>query len=127
MTASILTRLRTRALGAAWAALATLPSAHAQTLPQFDAARGAFLIHGNYCGPGNRGPGYPPIDALDRACAHHDACTPDRASGLLPHCACNARLRIEAGRVARDPGTPRSVRDTAQFISEGADALPCAD
>lgn len=130
MNASILVRLRTVILGGALAvAVATLPpvAAFAQELPRIDAGSGAFLIHGNFCGPGNRGPGHPPIDALDLACARHDACTPDRASGRLPHCACNDRLRVEAGRVARDPRTPRSVRKTAQFIADGADALPCAD
>ncbi|WP_375454531.1 hypothetical protein [uncultured Methylobacterium sp.] len=130
MNASTLVRLRTRILACALAATVTvLPpvAAFAQEIPRIDARRGAFLIHGNFCGPGNRGPGHPPIDALDLACARHDACTPDRASGRLPHCACNDRLRVEAGRVARDPGTPRSVRETARFIADGADALPCAD
>ncbi len=35
----------------------------------------AALFHGNYCGLGNNAP-LPPIDALDAACARHDACTP---------------------------------------------------
>ena len=118
-------RLRALALGGVLALLPAL--APAQEVPRLDAAHHALLIHGNYCGPGNRGPNHPPVDALDLACAHHDACTPDRASGRLPHCACNDRLREEAGLVARDPRTPRPVRDTAQFISDGADLLPCDD
>lgn len=126
MTASFTIRLRALALGGALA-LAMPSLVSAQELPQIDAAHGAFLIHGNFCGPGNRGPGHPPVDALDLACAHHDACTPDRASGRLPHCACNDRLREEAGLVARDPRTPSKVRETAQFISDGADVLPCDD
>ena len=115
-------------MGVLMGVLALLPAlSHAQEMPRIDQAHNAFLIHGNFCGPGNRGPGHPPVDALDLACAHHDACTPDRASGRLPHCACNDRLREEAGLVARDPRTPRHVRDTAQFISDGADLLPCDD
>ena len=121
------TPLRTLALGAGLAlCLAGLP-VRAQELPKIDLQRGALLIHGNFCGPGNRGPGHPPIDALDLACAHHDACTPSPLSGRLPRCSCHDRLHDEAGLVAQDPETPASVRQTAQFISDGALALPCDD
>ncbi|MFK5595410.1 hypothetical protein ACFZ8E_00135 [Methylobacterium sp. HMF5984] len=120
--------IRFRGLALAGALAVALPAlAHAQEMPRIDGAHNALLIHGNFCGPGNRGPGHPPVDALDLACAHHDACTPDRASGRLPHCACNDRLREEAGLVAHDPRTPQTVRDTAQFIADGADLLPCDD
>ncbi len=85
-----------------------------------------MLIYGNYCGPGNRGPGFGPIDALDQACAHHDACWPT-APGVLPSCACNARLHREAGAVARSPATNPKTRQMAQFISDFADAIPCDD
>jgi len=98
-----------------------------EIVPPGPSGPGGFLIHGNFCGPGNRGPGYPPIDALDRACAHHDACWPDSASGLLPACACNRRLQVEAGLVARDPRTPAETRQTARFISDFATALPCEE
>ena len=64
----------------------------AQDLPYIDSARGTLLIHGNYCGPGNRSP-RPPIDALDLACMHHDICSPPR--GEIPTCACNDRLHRE--------------------------------
>lgn len=121
MIATLLSRL---VLGCAVAAAAILPL-RAQELPRFDPARRALLIHGNFCGPGNRGPGHPPIDALDRACAHHDACSAPFDSGRLPRCSCHDRLHAEAGLVARDPRTPASVRQTAQFISDGALALPC--
>ena len=80
----------------------------------------ALLIHGNYCGPGNNAP-LPPVDALDRACAHHDACTP---SGGLPSPACNARLRLEADAVARNPRQPEDLRALAEFIATGAALLP---
>ena len=83
-----------------------------------------FLIYGNYCGPGNRGPAYRPIDALDTACMHHDACWPDDPA-VLPSCTCNDRLHVEAGRVARDPRAPQKTRETARFISDFATALPC--
>lgn len=99
--------------------------AQAQEMPRIDAARGAFLIHGNFCGPGNRGPAYSPIDALDLACAHHDSCSPRMDSGQLPHCSCHDRLHEEAGLVAVDPNEPASVRKTARFIADGALVLPC--
>lgn len=80
----------------------------------------ALLIHGNYCGPGNNAP-LPPIDALDRACAHHDACT---RTGGLPSAACNARLQREADAVARDPRQPEDLRSLAGFVALGATLLP---
>ncbi|MCJ2058589.1 hypothetical protein MKL09_18800 [Methylobacterium sp. J-048] len=102
------------------------PSAQ-EIVPPGPSGRGALLIYGNFCGPGNRGPGYAPIDALDRACAHHDACWPQPASGLLPACACNRRLQVEAGLVARDPHAPLETQQTARFIADFATALPCED
>jgi hypothetical protein len=96
-----------------------------EIVPPSASGRGAILIYGNYCGPGNRGPGYAPIDALDLACAHHDACSTDPASGILTSCACNRRLEVEAGLVARDPRAPAQTRQTAQFIASFATALPC--
>lgn len=96
-----------------------------EIVPPGPSGRGAILIYGNFCGPGNRGPGYGPIDALDLACAHHDACSADPASGVLTSCACNRRLEVEAGLVARDPRAPPQTRRTAQFIADFATALPC--
>ncbi|MER2198053.1 MULTISPECIES: hypothetical protein [Methylobacterium] len=75
-----------------------------------------FLIHGNYCGPGNNAP-LPPIDALDAACARHDACTPDVG---LPSKACNIRLEREAEAVARDPRQPDGARSLAGFVASFA-------
>ncbi|GJE13374.1 hypothetical protein [Methylobacterium longum] len=75
-----------------------------------------LLIHGNYCGPGNNAP-LPPIDALDAACARHDACTPDVG---LPSKACNLRLEREAAAVARDPRQPDDVRSLAGFVASFA-------
>lgn len=96
-----------------------------EIIPPGPSGRGAVLIYGNFCGPGNRGPGYTPIDALDRACAHHDACSADPGSGALTRCACNRRLEVEAGTVARDPRAPAQTRETARFIADFATALPC--
>ncbi|MFB0493574.1 hypothetical protein ABIE45_006230 [Methylobacterium sp. OAE515] len=79
-----------------------------------------ILIHGNYCGPGNNAP-LPPIDALDAACAHHDACTPDVG---LPSKACNLRLEREAEAVARDPRQPDDVRSLAGFVASFAASNP---
>lgn len=79
-----------------------------------------LLIHGNYCGPGNNAP-LAPVDALDAACARHDACTPD---GGLPTKACNLRLQREAALVARDPHQPEDVRAMAGFVSTGAALMP---
>ncbi|WCS23216.1 hypothetical protein LOK46_18805 [Methylobacterium sp. NMS14P] len=118
------TSLTTMLLAVALAACA-VPARAQEIVPPGPSGRGAILIYGNFCGPGSRGPGYPPIDALDLACAHHDACSPEPASGTLPTCACNGRLRVEAGLVARDPAAPAQTRQTARFISDFAAALPC--
>ncbi|MCJ2126779.1 hypothetical protein [Methylobacterium sp. J-077] len=75
-----------------------------------------LLIHGNYCGPGNNAP-LPPIDALDAACARHDACTPDVG---LPSKACNLRLEHEAAAIARDPRQSDDVRSLAGFVASFA-------
>lgn len=82
-----------------------------------------MLIHGNYCGPGNNAP-LPPIDALDAACARHDACTPN---GGMASRACNARLEREADVISRDPRQPADVRAMAGFVAAGAAMLQVAD
>lgn len=103
--------------------LAWMPGASAQEIVATPRGPG-FLIYGNYCGPGNRGPAYAPIDALDLACKHHDMCWPEDQAAL-PACSCNERLHVEAGRVAHDPRTPPRTRETAQFISDFATVIPC--
>ena len=93
------------------------------TLPawaQNPIADGSLLIHGNYCGPGNRGYDKAPIDALDAACRHHDLCTPDIG---LPSCACNARLSREATRVAHNRHQPADLRQMATIVA-GAATIP---
>ncbi len=85
---------------------------------------GSQLIYGNYCGKGQRGVNPKPIDALDAACARHDACTPDVG---MPACGCHARLRREARQAAYQPGTSDYTRNTALFISEFITMLPCTD
>lgn len=87
--------------------------------------KGDLVFHGNYCGPGSRGVDRPPVDALDEACMHHDACSPAVGSGRLPTCGCNARLAREAGRVARRPGISDDERVAALFVAEGAKVLAC--
>ncbi|SDN47354.1 hypothetical protein SAMN05216360_108244 [Methylobacterium phyllostachyos] len=79
-----------------------------------------ILIHGNYCGPGNNAP-LPPIDALDAACARHDACTPQ---GGLPTEACNLRLQQDAALIARDPRQPEKLRSMAGLIAATATLIP---
>ncbi|WP_110350646.1 hypothetical protein [Methylobacterium sp. B4] len=79
-----------------------------------------MLLHGNYCGPGNNAP-LAPVDALDAACARHDACTPD---GGLPSKACNLRLQADAERVAQDPRQPSDLRGLAGLVASGAAMMP---
>lgn len=85
------------------------------------ATDGATLIHGNYCGAGNR-PGKPPIDALDLACMNHDACSP---TGGVPTCECNARLRDEAAAVSRDPRQAPELRSLASLTAAAATMMIC--
>ncbi|MEH3117968.1 MAG: hypothetical protein PGN25_10345 [Methylorubrum populi] len=86
--------------------------------------KGALVFHGNYCGPGSRGAGLPPTDALDRACMHHDACSPPAGEGL-PTCSCNDRLAHEATVVARMPRIGDEQRTAAEFVAIGARVLAC--
>jgi len=110
------------------AALAAAPFALAAFLAvPADAQPAAFggpkiLIHGNYCGPGNNAP-LPPIDALDAACARHDACTPN---GGLPSQACNLRLQKEADAISRDPRQSDELRAMAGLVSAGASMMMSA-
>ncbi len=85
-------------------------------------ARPTILIHGNYCGPGNNAP-MAPVDALDAACARHDACTPNDG---LPSKACNLRLQAEAERIADDPRQPPELRMVAGVVASGAAMMPSA-
>lgn len=104
-------------------ALAQAPEPHAQPVVSAPAPidKGALLIHGNYCGLGNRA-GRPPIDALDAACMHHDACMP--AKGLVS-CGCMARLQHEAEAVARDPAQPADVQLLASTTAATAALALC--
>lgn len=79
---------------------------------------GELVFHGNYCGPGNRA-GAEPIDALDVACMHHDACTP---TGKVQSCACNAKLAEEAAAVARDPTQTAELKSLATLTATAATA-----
>ncbi|CAN5510243.1 hypothetical protein BH11PSE4_BH11PSE4_07070 [soil metagenome] len=108
------------------AASTTLGSARAEELDAKVAAsagepqavkHGELVFHGNYCGIGNRA-GADPVDALDVACMHHDACTP---SGKVD-CACNERLVEEATAVARDPAQPAELQSLATLTAAAATA-----
>lgn len=83
--------------------------------------RGPLLIHGNYCGIGNR-PGTPPVDLLDEACMHHDACT---RTGRLPSCACDNRLHDDAVVIAQDPRTPVDIQMLATSVAASMVVLIC--
>ena len=83
--------------------------------------RGPLLIHGNYCGIGNR-PGATPVDELDAACMRHDACT---HTGSVPGCRCDDRLRTEAAEIAQDPSTRPDIRAIAAATAAGMAVLIC--
>ena len=83
--------------------------------------RGPLLIHGNYCGIGNR-PGAAPIDDLDAACMRHDACT---HTGSIPNCRCDDRLRAEATEIAKDSAIRPDVRAIAAATAAGMAVLIC--
>lgn len=83
--------------------------------------RGPLLIHGNYCGIGNR-PGTAPVDALDAACRRHDACT---HANRLPNCACDDRLRHEATAIAEASDTPAELKALASATAAAMVVLIC--
>lgn len=55
-----------------------------------------FGVWGNWCGPGNSGPGAP-VDTLDTLCMRHDKCYAQR--GYFS-CYCDAQLKAEIDRWA---------------------------
>ncbi|MDP4024734.1 hypothetical protein Q8W71_19070 [Methylobacterium sp. NEAU 140] len=115
-------RPRARTLPALAAAI-LLAAGGAPALAQPAAFGGPkMLIHGNYCGPGNNAP-LPPVDALDAACARHDACTP---TGGLPSPGCNLRLQQEAELISRDARQPDDLRALAGLVAAGATVIPSA-
>ena len=83
--------------------------------------RGPLLIHGNYCGIGNR-PGSSPVDTLDAACMRHDACT---HTGGIPSCRCDDRLRAEALEIAQDPATRPDIAALATATAASMVVLVC--
>ncbi|KQT50511.1 hypothetical protein ASG52_06750 [Methylobacterium sp. Leaf456] len=83
---------------------------------------GRALFHGNYCGKGNRGEGFPPIDALDAACMRHDACY---GTAGYSSCACDTVLRREATTVSDDPAVPLETRRRALSVTQAAAAMEC--
>ena len=83
--------------------------------------RGPLLIHGNYCGIGNR-PCTPPVDLLDDACMRHDACT---KTGHMPSCACDNRLHDEVKEIAQDPRTPDDMKVLATSMAASMVVLIC--
>ena len=83
--------------------------------------RGPLLIHGNYCGIGNR-PGTKPTDVLDAACMRHDACTVD---GNIPKCGCDEALYRAATAIAADPQTPPDLKVTAGATATAMSLLIC--
>lgn len=94
--------------------------ATASTAQAANLDRPKLLVYGNYCGPGNNAP-LPPIDALDAACARHDACTPSKG---LPSPACNLRLEREAAAIAVDPEQSQETRAAAGIVAAFAAATP---
>lgn len=116
-----MSNLRTRLSSLAVLAVLGAPAAGAQEVIQTPRGPG-LLIHGNYCGPGNRGPAFKPIDALDAACMRHDACY-DTAG--YSSCACDATLRREAGAVSDSPDVALEVRRRALSVIEATAAMQC--
>ena len=82
---------------------------------------GPLLIHGNYCGIGNR-PGTAPVDVLDAACKQHDACT---HTGSMPSCRCDERFGREASAIANDPSRTDELRALAASMAASMAVLIC--
>ncbi len=83
------------------------------------------LIHGNYCGFGQKsGPDdaeKPPVDALDAICMRHDQCYDARGNN---DCGCDLALMREVSGLNWAKG--RSIR-LARAVFYGIALLPCSD
>jgi DNA-binding transcriptional LysR family regulator len=94
----------------AFLSLALAGPAHAK--PHLQERSGTALFSGNYCGPGNNAPAAP-IDALDAACARHDAYSPGSGPATKT---CNLRLQRDAQAISQDPREPGDLRTLAGFV-----------
>jgi hypothetical protein len=98
-----------------------------ERLPGGSVARmlsGRDLYHGNYCGPGDRGPGRAPTDALDSACRAHDACY--TAAGHRS-CGCDRALQRAALTAASDAALSRTLRARAASVAESVVLMNCSE
>lgn len=85
---------------------------------------GRDLYHGNYCGPGNRGEGVEPIDALDAICQRHDACYTQAGHRS---CGCDRALRVSALKAAATASLSREVRARAASVAESIPFMNCVE
>lgn len=83
-----------------------------------------FLVHGNWCGSGNRSlPGLgplPPVDPLDMACMRHDICYERRGSMT---CGCDLEFMNELSWM-KYPTAHLSVKARAMY--DAVAMVPCA-
>lgn len=85
---------------------------------------GRDLYHGNYCGPGDRGPGVAPTDALDAVCQRHDACY---AQAGHRSCGCDRALKASALEAAATPSLSRELRARAASVAEAVPLMGCVE
>jgi hypothetical protein len=78
-------------------------------------------FYGNWCGPGNSGPGAP-VDPVDQACCRHDICFCERG---YDRCSCNRELIEGLSEAAFDSRTSVAGRAWAGIIIPLLLAAPC--
>ncbi len=78
-------------------------------------------LYGNWCGPGNSGPGAP-VDPVDQACCWHDICFCTRG---YDRCSCNLELIEGLTEAMFDSRSSAEGRINAGGIIEGLLRAPC--
>jgi hypothetical protein len=82
---------------------------------------GGLDVYGNWCGPGNSGPGAP-IDRVDQVCCRHDKCYSDR--GYFD-CSCDRDLIASMPAAIADPNTPALGQGVGAAAIAVFSATPC--
>jgi hypothetical protein len=85
---------------------------------------GRDLYHGNFCGPGDRGPDAQPVDELDAVCQRHDACYTQAGRRS---CGCDRALKTSALQVAATTSLSRELRRRAASVAESVPLMNCVE
>ena len=82
------------------------------------------VIHGNYCGKGQKGKNYslPPADLLDSACQAHDQCYDSRGAHS---CSCDRELLALANNIGTGIHGAGNMQEQGKLVAGLFSVAPC--